>query len=189
MFLIRHGQTDYNRQKMYCGRSDPGLNKDGRGQAEMARLRLDKEGIRDVYCSPAKRAQETARIMFPRGRIICYDPLREIDFGLWEGKTYEQILCEYGDVYRRWLDNPYACDIPAGEPLSAFRQRVLAGFSHVLKGLGGKRNLAVVTHFGPIRIILGELRGEGDPGFWKIKVEPCGIYEIDAKVVNMRWEI
>ena len=153
LILIRHGETDYSLQNRYCGFSNPSLNNKGIWQSKKLADGLGDLSPVKVYSSDLKRAYETAKIIFRNNSIEKVVDLREMNFGLFEGLKYEEIVRKYPKLYRDWVDNPEKIKIPNGESLSDLRKRVKERLSFILSQQEGK-TLAVVTHGGPIRVIL-----------------------------------
>jgi alpha-ribazole phosphatase len=98
---------------------------------------------------------ESARILAAHHASLCQEEpgLCEIDFGDFEGLTYDEIASRYPALYRQWMDSPTEVQFPHGESFAAMRLRVLRAFEAILKMHGG-RALAIVTHGGVIRILL-----------------------------------
>ncbi|MBI5554861.1 MAG: histidine phosphatase family protein [Elusimicrobia bacterium] len=155
-FLIRHGQTNYSLEKKYCGSSNIDLNNTGRRQAKMLRRRLKEENIDTIYSSDTKRAFTFAARVFPGRPIEKIPELRELDFGIFEGLTYSALMEKHAGLYTAWLRDPSSTDIPGGESLASFRKRIFTGWRNIVVANRNK-TLAVVTHAGPIRIILGAI--------------------------------
>ena len=95
LLLIRHGQTNYNSQNRYCGFSDPPLNDTGIWQCRQIPARLKDSKIDKVYSSDLLRARQTAEIIFGNNSIEETTDLREMNFGLFEGLKYEQLIEKY----------------------------------------------------------------------------------------------
>lgn len=155
LFLVRHAETTYNRQKKIQGQKDPQLSPYGRREA--ARLAQRFRGARGeelkfaaVYSSPLKRAYETAQIIVgKRRKIICEEGLLEWNLGKWEGKTVAEIRRAYGDAFPRWVHMPSKVPVPGGEDLKDFAARV----SHTFKAIARRHpagNVLVVCHGGVI---------------------------------------
>jgi len=180
LYLIRHGQTDWNRQKRYCGQTDLPMNETGRKQAKNLRERFKNVAIDYLYCSDLKRAKETAEIAFPdwRTKIIVSPHIRELDFGEWEGRKYEEILAKDEKAYRAWLDNPALSTPPRGESLSSLEHRVKA-FLQSLVDKFKDETVAVVTHSGPIRVTLCDALGIPLNFFWRIAANSAGVSIIE----------
>src|SRR5919109_2140282 len=151
LLLVRHGETDWNREGRWQGHSDTHLNEIGRAQAERVAGELD--GVDVVYSSDLARARETAEIIAGRsGLPVRLDArLRERSFGAWEGLSAAEIEAEFRDAHLRWLagEGPGADD---AEPFDAFGQRVQAALRELLQRHPDERVL-VVAHGGTVRVI------------------------------------
>lgn len=157
IYLVRHGETDWNQQFRYQGRQDIPLNETGRRQALIISGRLNSEGITAVYSSPLLRTRETATLIAERhGLIPCYEHgLAEIDFGDWEGAAYTELAMEQRLIADRWIIDPESVHIPGGEDFTSFKNRVSVSYDHILRNNAG--NIAIVTHAGVIRVIVAGL--------------------------------
>lgn len=192
LILIRHGLTQWNLQKRYLSFSDIGLNKKGQSQAKIMQERLKNKIIHRLYSSDAKRARETAQIIFRNLQIEIVADLKELHFGVFEGLTYRQILKRHPLIYKKWLSDPYSVNIPGGENLSAFKKRVVGVFRKIIL-LNQNKTVAVVCHAGVISIFLNHLLKNKD--FWRYTPDFCGLNIIEfnhrgAKVgvINNRWD-
>jgi phosphoserine phosphatase len=148
LLLVRHGETDWNREHRFQGRADQPLNAAGRRQARHLARRLRDEPLTTVYTSPLRRASETAEIVAgafglePRP----LDALLEIDVGAWEGLTIEDVRMRYPervDVgWRSGWDN--------GETPDDLDRRVVPALIELGERHQGEHVLGV-THAGPLR--------------------------------------
>jgi len=152
LLLVRHGETDWNRDGRWQGHSNTSLNARGRDQARELADDLTEE-IDAVYSSDLARARETAEIVAARlGLDIRLDPrLRERGFGSWEGLTGHEIEERDADALARWRagEGPGAHD---AEPFDAFAERMRRFLDDVLQRHPGERVL-VIAHGGSIRVI------------------------------------
>lgn len=178
LILIRHGQTDWNLKKRYLSLTDIDLNEEGLRQAAKLRRRLRKENIHKVYSSDARRTLHFAGIAFKGIPIEEAPELREINFGVFEGLTYRKIMEKYPEIYTRWLDKPFGVVIPKGESLSDFRKRVKKALAKIIS-LNTDKTLAILTHAGPIKIILSDILKLKD--IWKINVDLASLNVIKIK--------
>lgn len=178
LILIRHGETDYNLQNRYCGFSNPSLNNRGIWQSKRLARRLKDVKIDKVYSSDLKRAYQTAEIIFENNSIEGLADFREMNFGLFDGLKYEEITKIYPKLYRNWIDNPIKVKIPDGEGLKDLSERVKKRLSFILSQHEGK-TLAVVTHGGPIRIVLCEALKFDLKMFWQVEQEAAALNIID----------
>ena len=156
LLLVRHGETDWNRDGRWQGHSDTHLNAVGREQA--ARLADDLDGIDVVYSSDLARARETAEIVAERLELPVQldERLRERSFGAWEGKTGPEIESEFAPAHARWLaGGPGADD---AEPFADFARRVQTFLDDVLERHPGETVL-IVAHGGSIRVIHAFAKG------------------------------
>lgn len=156
LFLIRHGQTDCNLNNRYSGFLDVGLNKTGQLQARRLAAAICQERIDRIYVSDRKRAIQTARIIFKNKKMERLSGLKEVNFGIFEGLTYKEILKKHPLVYKKWLKDPFSVKIPGGEHLLVFKKRVIRSLKTIIKSNKGK-SVAVVTHGGVISIYLNHL--------------------------------
>jgi broad specificity phosphatase PhoE len=143
VLLIRHGQTEFNAQKRFCGgRSDPPLDELGRAQALALGERFAGE-VERVYASPQRRALETAAVL---GEPIVIEELRELDQGSLEGREFHPALVEHADFFRAWKRNPTEIPVPGGgESMGALADRVARGI-HQIVGERPAGAVAVVGH-------------------------------------------
>jgi uncharacterized phosphatase len=150
ILLVRHGETDWNRDNRFQGRADPPLNDTGRSQARGLASQLAAEPVGSIYSSPLRRAHETAEIL---AGAFGLDPnpspaLMEVDVGSWSGLTRAEVEARYPEGYRRWLEWHTGWD--DGETYEELGLRVVAGL-HELAGRHPGERVLVVTHGGPIR--------------------------------------
>ena len=116
IYLLRHGETEWNHNgNRYCGLTDIALSDKGRQQAELAAEYLKDVPFQDVFASPLIRAYETAQIIAAKHGlpIQTESRIREIDFGVWEGKPKEELINEDSKVWKSWGEDP--TDVHAGE--------------------------------------------------------------------------
>ena len=172
IILIRHGQTPFGLKKRYCGLTDIDLNNKGKKQAKKLLPRLHKENIHKVYASDLKRASNFAKLLFKETSIKKSPPLREINFGIFEGMRYEEIMKKYPVLYHRWLNDPLSTVIPKGERFSDFKKRIKRFFKKIV-ALNKNKTVAVVTHAGPIKIILNDILKSHN--LWGIKIDNASV--------------
>jgi broad specificity phosphatase PhoE len=165
VLFIRHAETAMAGR--FCGRSDPDLNAEGWAQLTSLAHQLSAEPLDTVYSSDLRRASATAQaITAVRGIPQVVRPaLREIDFGLWEGLSWEEIEQMDPEYARRWLARYPHLPTPSGEGFQAFEARVLREVNHLLDGNRGP--IAVVTHGGVLRVVLRHLCGCSDAEAWQ----------------------
>lgn len=151
VFLIRHGQTQLNRERRYTGASDAPLCPQGR--EALAGLRLP--AVDRVYVSPMLRCRETAALLYPGMEPETVPGLQETNMGAFEGHTYEELKDD--PDYRRWLDTAGMTPPPGGESREAVRQRAIPAFLSVVNRHGPEDRAALVIHGGIIMTLLEAL--------------------------------
>ena len=157
LILIRHGEPEaYARGRCY-GKLDVGLSNLGREQMRSVARRLKKTPLSAVYSSPRQRAYESAKIIAVEHNLdVSTDPrLCEIDFGEFEGLTYDEAAERYPEEYRAWMEQPTEVTFPGGESFMALRERVRRCVEGINTSQSGQI-VAVVSHGGVNRVILAE---------------------------------
>lgn len=177
--LVRHGETVGESSIRYYGATDVPLSDLGRQQVRQARLALPGDGFPLVATSPLSRAWESARIVWPTGRIRLITGLREIDFGYWEGLTAEEIRARDPVRYEDWQQKRPGFEFPGGERRADFQGRIDRAVDGLLAF--GVSSALVVVHKGVIRAIarslLSEDLAEGEPllgGLVQLTRRPSG---------------
>lgn len=156
LYLVRHGETAWNAEGRYQGQANPALNEQGIAQAH--RLAEMLRGIEfDVaYTSDLERARSTAEIIGGDEIFFFTDPRwRELSFGAWEGKRFEEIAEHDSERLRDWVKDPTGNPPPEGESLRALAERVKEAASELCTEYPDG-NVLVVTHGGPIRCLVAE---------------------------------
>lgn len=183
LILIRHGQTDYNLQNRYCGFSNPALNKKGIEQAKKLAVKLKSLNVDKAYSSDLKRAFQTAKIIFRSLPIERVPDFREMNFGIFEGLSYEEIIKINPELYRKWIESPAKVKIPDAEGLRDLNKRVKERLAHVFFQNKNK-TIAVVTHSGPIKVILCGILRYGLKQFWQIEQDLGAL-----NIIDYRWRL
>lgn len=150
LLLVRHGETDWNRERRFQGHADQPLNEAGREQArELAEL-LAGERIDAVYTSDLRRARETAEILASRldAEVVVLRELREIDVGSWQGLSWPEIEELHPDGAERWHRDGHGWD--GGESYDELGERIVAALRSIAARHPGQRVL-VVGHGGTVR--------------------------------------
>lgn len=165
VFLIRHGETDWNKDFRYQGHTDVPLSSTGKIQAKQVAQRLKSESLDAVYSSDLSRAYVTAQIIAEEHGlpVTAFPSLREINYGFWEGLTLNEINLQFPGIRDQWLADPGNYRVPGGESLTEVQHRALAVFREIRKQ-HPEGTIAVVTHGGVISMLLLTFLGE-DSGF------------------------
>ena len=153
IILVRHGETDWNRElRIQGGSSDTPLNEKGRRQAEDLALRLNRDRIQAVYSSPLKRALETAETIarYHQLGVVAEPSLREIEAGTLEGVTTGELGKRFSEVLTQ---DGVSKKIPGGESLAELQQRCWGAIQH-LSQKHTDCDLVVVSHYFTILSII-----------------------------------
>ena len=182
LFVVRHAQTDWNRERRYQGWQDSPLSEVGRGQAAAVARALEGGKLDAVYSSPLRRAVTTAEaIAAPHGLPVrVEEAFREIGFGAWEGLTLEEAQQRYPDETRHWNERPHEALPPGGEALGDVRRRVLAGLE-TLRAEHDGGSICLVTHGVPARLLILEVLGLDLSRIWAVHVATTGISELEFR--------
>jgi probable phosphoglycerate mutase len=162
LLLVRHGETDWNRERRFQGHADPPLNEKGREQAQALAAELAGDGIELVYTSDLARAVETAEIVAARlgADVRSMRDLREIDVGEWQGLTWQQIVERYPEGARSWRERGHGWE--SGETYEQLGDRVVAALRRIASDHPEERVL-VVGHGGTIRATRAFIEGLSVP--------------------------
>lgn len=164
IIFLRHGVTAPQQQRRYCGQLDPPLAPEGRRQ--IAGLRERRVWPSVVVCSDLRRCLETAALLLPRRSPRIRPAWREIDFGAWEGLTWEETGCDAPERLR----HPDFC-FPQGETLARLQTRVERGLQEVLQIPAD--DCLVIAHQGSIAVALTLLLKLPLHSIWDFHL-PCG---------------
>ncbi|MCI0720394.1 MAG: alpha-ribazole phosphatase [Acidobacteria bacterium] len=176
MWLIRHGEPETDAQGRCYGRLDWGLSDRGQFQAQMAAQALSGEALAAVYSSPRRRARQSAEFLGKaKGLAVqILEGLCEIDFGDFEGLTYEEIEKQYPEQYQRWMTRPTEIHFPGGESFAQMQTRVIATSTKLCQRHQGQ-SIAIVSHGGVNRIILAEALGMPATHIFRIAQRYAGL--------------
>lgn len=178
LYIIRHGQTDWNVEGKIQGRQDIPLNDMGRRQARALADGMKSRPVASVYSSPQKRAMETAEaIAGPLGLTVKAVPqLMEIGYGDWEGRSAEDILTTDRELYESWWQHPATVAPSGGETLNQVDERCRQAWDMIRSGMKG--DTAVVAHGGTLAHFIVHLL-EGQPEAKEIVVSNASITTMD----------
>jgi probable phosphoglycerate mutase len=155
IYLIRHGETDWNRDRRIQGQSDTPLNDTGREQSRRLGERLADVPFDLAYSSDLSRTIETARLILePRPIDLRTDAgLRERAFGKWEGGTADDVARADPERWAAWRSGARDVSPPGGESQIDLARRVTHALDTIIAANGG-RTLLVVSHGGAIQATL-----------------------------------
>ncbi|MDX2215178.1 MAG: histidine phosphatase family protein [Oculatellaceae cyanobacterium bins.114] len=186
LLLVRHGETDWNRQKKFQGQIDVPLNDQGRVQSGQAAAFLQEIAIDRAVSSPMLRPKETAEIILqkhPHITLELDDRLCEIGHGLWEGKLEEEIRAAYPVELEQWQRSPETVQMPEGENLQQVWDRAIAAWQDIVRSTATAEErvptVLVVAHDAINKAILCHVAGLGPEAFWSFKQGNGAVTVID----------
>jgi alpha-ribazole phosphatase len=169
LYLVRHGETDWNAQGCYLGHRDIPLNARGRTQAQALAQRLQNIVFDSVYTSDLIRAHETATILQPMHKPLPLLWLRELNFGDFEGLTHQGVAEQYPKQVTEWQSNIQQAP-PRGESVIQLADRIMQFIEH-LAIYRQEQRLLIVSHGGPLRILLSLLLGHPLEKHWQLRLD------------------
>lgn len=184
LWLVRHGATAWHTQQRFCGHSDIPLSVQGQVQARWLARQLQHEAIAIIYTSDLARARQTAEVI--AGHRTQAVPLkvsaawREIDFGAWEGLTYAEVAEQYKGQLGFFTD-PVQYSPPGGESVAQLLQRIQAELAALTyrSGSPGAGDVVIVSHGGPLRLLLCSVLGMPLARQWQLRLDPGSLSAID----------
>lgn len=172
LLLVRHGETDWNRQSRFQGQIDIPLNDHGKAQAQKAADFLQDIPIDFAVTSPLSRPKETAQIILQRHPGVPLGEaadLKEIGHGLWEGKLEPEIQAEYGPELEQWKLAPHTVQMPEGENLQQVWDRGVAAWEDIVRQAPPNSTGLVVAHDAVNKAILCHVLGLQPKDIWAVK--------------------
>lgn len=161
--LFRHGLTEGNKRRVYMGWNDSLLSEEGKLQLRSYGLKQDDYD--SFLSSDIDRCITTMKLLFPDVEPQLLPSLREMNFGVFQGKTYQELKDNV--KYQRWLDDFFSFSPPEGESFQQFSERVLSGWEELVETIISNRlhSPFIVTHGGVISYLLSEFAPD-QKGFW-----------------------
>jgi len=182
VILIRHGETDWNKEQIFRGRIDVALNEVGLAQARAVHESLEDVQVDAIYSSPLERALKTARILGENRNceVEREEGFIDINFGRWQGISHQKVKEEYKGLYEMWLSKPQMVTFPEGESLEEVQRRSMKALEKVIKNCQGE-TLAIVSHRVLNKVLLCTILGLELSHFWYIKQDTCALNRFEYK--------
>lgn len=176
VYLIRHGETDWNKEARFQGRTDIPLNKKGKLQAKILSDYLSEEDFDFIYSSPLKRAIETAYPLAKKlnKELIIRENWIELNFGEWEGLTVKEVHEKYPLERDLWLYHTERGKIPKGESFREAYDRILEEKNFILEH-HSEHKIVIFTHGAIIRAALYVFLEIPYLGFGRVTISSCSI--------------
>ncbi len=170
LYIVRHGQTAWNKEEVFRGTKDIPLN--DVGQKEAAALGDYLKGISfdAIYTSPLSRAIQTAEAVARSVGLApkVDDSLIDLNFGSWQGVSHEEVRKNFPDLYRAWKSAPDQVKFPEGESLADVLNRVEALLKRLLKE-HPNQTVGLFSHRVVCKVLLCRLLGLDLSRFWNIQ--------------------
>lgn len=186
LILVRHGETEWNRQMRYQGQTDIELNETGIWQAERAADRIASEKIDAIYSSDLKRARETARIIASKHgmrQMVKETPLlREMNFGDYEGLTFDQLDEKYRLIFSAsptWRSRGPQERAPNGESIADLAARI-DRFRDQLSQHNPEETILIAAHGGALQVLICQLLEIGLDHWWQIRLSGASISIVET---------
>jgi broad specificity phosphatase PhoE len=188
IILVRHGQTPWNKDKIFRGSRDIPLNDTGREEARLAGEWLKGETIHAAYCSPLSRARDTGEAIARHHGLPVADlpGLTDLKYGDWEGLPLTEVKVKHADLYRRWETAPHTVRFPNGETLDEVKVRALDAVAAVVQR-HPEQTVLLAAHRAVNKVLIAALIGLDNSNFWRIGQDTTAINCFN--VVNGTWHI
>lgn len=186
IFILRHGESEENLKGTFYGTMDCGLSENGVLQAINIKERLEGVIFDCAYYSPMKRVKETLNIVVDgesNTTLLMDQRIKELDFGDFEGKTYDEILKAFPKECKEWNHDWKGFTPPKGESYIDLYNRVESFMDEVLKS--NHENILIVTHGGVMRAIYTYVMNGNLDLFWKFGCNNCDLARINYEYGNL----
>jgi len=174
LWLIRHGETFWNAEGRIQGHLNSDLSELGVKQAKELGKRLKGQEFDVVYSSDSDRAKQTASFALPSAELNLDERLREISFGLIEGRTHEELTDEERDWFAHYRKDPYNHSIPQGESWKTH----IARLAEWMSGLPSSGRVIAFSHGGSVRAALFSIVGHPKSYEWNMSFHNTGITKL-----------
>lgn len=186
IYLVRHGESQWNIVKKIQGQKDIPLTNRGIKQAHLIGNRLVGEKIDRIYSSDLERAYITAKIIGDKMglKVVPMKEFREIAFGIWEGLTDDEMVENFHREMEIWRSNPEKLNIEGAETLEILQIRAMKGIEKIIQENKDDHNLLVVSHNATIKTIILGLLGMDLTHFKNLTIGNVGLTIIEFREYN-----
>jgi broad specificity phosphatase PhoE len=173
VIIVRHGETDYNKKRLFQGRLQIRLNEKGKAQAVQLAKSLRQYKITRIYSSNLSRARETAEIINKSFSlpVIIDARLDERDWGIWENQNRDEMLKQIPASGNIWNEENLDTNPYKGETTRNLMARCAQFLNYIVENNSAADVVLVVTHGGPMRMILGIIKGLHDEQYLRQEIE------------------
>lgn len=154
IYFIRHGITESSNTGQYIGSTDLPLTDKGKQSLFHFRKTYDYPQAKLYYTSPLMRCTETLKILYPQSKPIVINGLAECDFGMWEGRTVQELA--HIPMFKDFISGKNNISPPKGESSQDFVKRIASTFETIVNMMlqSGQESAVIVTHAGVIGTLL-----------------------------------
>jgi phosphoserine phosphatase len=180
IYLVRHGETEWNIQRRYQGSGDSPLTEKGINQAKALNQYLKEIAFDRIYSSPANRALNTAQIITgkPASEINIVKEFQEINLGKWEGKLYSEMEQENPELYNGFWKAPHLFKPIDSESFTDLTNRTFPAFLNTVNQNIGKRIL-IVSHAAALMSVLNKIENRPLEKFWEKMLQQTSLSLIE----------
>jgi phosphoserine phosphatase len=180
LFVVRHGETEWVRERRFAGSRDIPLTEAGRDQCAAVARALAGTTVAAVYASPLERARASAELIAkPHGLPVRIVPaFSEMTFGSWEGLTRDEARTRDPEAWAQWRSAPHLLKLAGGETIPEVAERVTAGIAALQEAHDGQ-TVVLISHGVVARVIVLGALGLGLDRLWTLDAAPAGITEIE----------
>jgi alpha-ribazole phosphatase len=180
LFVVRHAETQWTRERRFTGWQDVPLSERGQAQASAAARALAVHAVTAVYASPLERARMSAEMIAKAHRldVRIEAAFREMRFGAWEGLTSDEVIARFPRAFATWRDTPEQLTEHGGETLDEVGDRVNRALDTLERTHAGEI-VILVAHGIVIRLIVLRALGLGADRLWSVDASPAGITELE----------
>ncbi|MBQ4469307.1 MAG: histidine phosphatase family protein [Synergistaceae bacterium] len=181
VIFARHGQTEWNKEYRFQGRTNVKLTDTGKQQAESLAERLSSWPIEIIYTSPLDRALYTARAIAKRHNLepVILHELQEINFAGWEGQSITALEKEQHDLFARWRADPFFNPPEGAETWEKIYTRLSRAVKIFLDG--NYKRIAVISHGGIMRALYAVFTGLNPHKVWNMDVSNCAMSGVEMR--------
>lgn len=176
IILVRHGQTPWNKDKIFRGTYDIPHNETGQEEARLTGEWLKGETIYAAYCSPLSRARDTAEAIARHHGLMVEDlpGIIDLNYGDWQGLPLAEVKVKYADLYRQWETAPHTVRFPGGETLEEVRRRAWGTVEEVVQRHPGQ-TILLAAHRVVNKVLIACFIGLDNSHFWRIGQDTTAI--------------
>lgn len=181
IYLVRHGETEWNATRRIQGQLDIPLNARGREQVARVAAELASQPLTAVYASDLCRARDTAAAVAATHQLPVQTDadLRELHFGEWQGLDLVQLEARYPEQFHRWRQNSLRQRPPGGETIAELQARAAAAFARIVAAHQGE-TVAVAAHGGPLKALVLHLLGAPLEAYPRLRLHNASLSLIES---------